>query len=417
MTIAKIKVNLLNLSKEVWPRITIFALLAALTAVGAMIVRHYFPLESHTDKISVETVSNILNILASSMLAVTTFSLTTMVTAYGAATSVSPRATKLVMQDNTTKNVLSTFLGSFIFSLVGLILINLGLYEGNGRFILFIMTLAVIALIVITLIRWIDRLGKLGRVGETIKMVEDTAEEAMKKRAAKPYLGGRPLVDKSLAEAAPYSIKAGKYGYIQYFEAKELSSLAEKNDLEIFILLLPGTYVAPSTELMRYKSNRPFDQPDKLAEAIIVGDEREYEQDPRFGLCVLAEIGDKALPPAVNDSGTIIDVIGRLVRVLDIMVSGREGTDPEIEYPRLWIPPIDVGDLFEDCFNSLTRDGAGLYEVQCRLQKAFRALYQTDDSEFRRWAKNYSLKALARAEKSGNYLPEEITELRRLSLK
>ncbi len=42
--------------------------------------------ESVSVKVGAEAVDNILNILASSMLAVTTFSLSIMVTAYGSAT-------------------------------------------------------------------------------------------------------------------------------------------------------------------------------------------------------------------------------------------------------------------------------------------------------------------------------------------
>lgn len=66
-------------------------------------------------KVGAEAVDNILNILASSMLAVTTFSLSIMVTAYGSATTnVTPRATRLVVEDVTTQNVLATFIGSFL---------------------------------------------------------------------------------------------------------------------------------------------------------------------------------------------------------------------------------------------------------------------------------------------------------------
>ncbi|HIA0041491.1 TPA: DUF2254 family protein, partial [Escherichia coli] len=104
--------------------------------------------ESVSVKVGAEAVDNILNILASSMLAVTTFSLSIMVTAYGSATTnVTPRATRLVVEDVTTQNVLATFIGSFLFSLVGIIALNMGAYGERGRVILFIVTLVVIALI------------------------------------------------------------------------------------------------------------------------------------------------------------------------------------------------------------------------------------------------------------------------------
>ena len=83
------------------------------------------------------------------MLAVTTFSLSTMVSAYSAATSnVTPRATKLIMEDTTTQTVLSTFVGSFLFSLVGIIALSTGALRRPGRVVLFAVTILVIVAIV-----------------------------------------------------------------------------------------------------------------------------------------------------------------------------------------------------------------------------------------------------------------------------
>ncbi len=129
---------------------------------------------------SADAVDKILGIIASSMLAVTIFSLSTMVAAYGAAsTGVTPRATTLVMEDTTTHNALATFIGSFLFSLVGLIALSTGVYGDQGRVLLFAVTIAVVILIVYTLLRWIDHLSRLGRVGETIDRVERAAIEAI----------------------------------------------------------------------------------------------------------------------------------------------------------------------------------------------------------------------------------------------
>ena len=126
------------------------------------------------------------------MLAVTVFSVSTMVAAYGAATSnVTPRATKLLMEDNTSQNVLGTFIGAFLFSLVGIIALSTGLYGSQGRAILLVVTVGLIALIAVTILRWIDYLSRFGRLGETIQRVEEATWKAMKTRLAHPYLGGQ----------------------------------------------------------------------------------------------------------------------------------------------------------------------------------------------------------------------------------
>lgn len=114
------------------------------------------------------------------MLAVTTFSLSVMTSAYSAATSnVTPRAIKLLIEDRLTQNVLSSFIGSFLFSIVGIVVLKTGAYGDSGRFALFIVTIAVIALVVVSLLRWIDHLTRLGRVGETTERVEEAIQRAI----------------------------------------------------------------------------------------------------------------------------------------------------------------------------------------------------------------------------------------------
>ena len=68
------------------------------------------------------SVNSLLNIIASSMLAVTTFSMSIIVGAYGSATSsATPRATSLPAADRVAQNAVLVFIGSFLSSIVGVI--------------------------------------------------------------------------------------------------------------------------------------------------------------------------------------------------------------------------------------------------------------------------------------------------------
>jgi uncharacterized membrane protein len=155
--------------------------------------KQYIP-EDLSARVGADAVDNILGIIASSMLAATTFSLNIMVTAYGSATSdVTPRATPHLVEDTTTQNVLATFIGSFLFILVGIIALSTGLYGKSGRVVMFAVTIGVVVLIVYTLLRWIDHLARLGRLSETTDRVEVAAIEALTERFRRPYLGGSPL--------------------------------------------------------------------------------------------------------------------------------------------------------------------------------------------------------------------------------
>lgn len=185
--------------RKLWFRAALFALAAVISALASIVFKSAIP-PSVSVKVGADAVDNILNILASSMLAVTTFSLSTMVTAFGSATThVTPRATKLVVEDSTTQNVLATFIGSFLFSLVGIIALNMGAYGEQGRVILFAVTLVVIALILVTLLRWIHHLTSLGSVDETTSRVERVALDVLARvlnlLVSAPGPGGKAIVN------------------------------------------------------------------------------------------------------------------------------------------------------------------------------------------------------------------------------
>jgi uncharacterized membrane protein len=170
---------LTRLTRQLWFRATLIGALGIAAASLAALTEHLLPWDLPTT-IGADSVDGILNIIASSMLAVTTFSLSVMTSAYSAATSnVTPRAIKLLIEDRLTQNVLSSFIGSFLFSIVGIVVLKTGAYGDSGRFVLFIVTIAVIALVVVSLLRWIDRLTRLGRVGETTERVEEAIQRAI----------------------------------------------------------------------------------------------------------------------------------------------------------------------------------------------------------------------------------------------
>lgn len=386
----KTRLLFLKANKTLWVKATYFALLAVITALASAYLGDHVPFDL-SEGVGAKSVDTILNILASSMLAVTTFSLTTVVSAYMAATTnVTPRATKLLMEDSTAHNALSTFIGSFVFSLIAIIFLNSGFYNEKGKVLLFFVTLVVIAIILATLIRWIGHLSKLGRVGETSRQVEETTRRALRERAQKPWLGGNPFSGDpaDIPEPAAGVFYSGT-GYVQYIDLDKLNKLAGEQDAGLYLTQLPGSFVSPYKPLLFANRQVSHQWRQKLLGAFVVGDERNFEQDPRFGLCVLAEIASRALSAAINDHGTAIDIIGRGERLL--MEYAREKRDKKTVYPRLWIPPLTVADLFSDFFAPLLPEAAPR-EVRIRLMKAFASLHCVNNEQFRQQARIYSRK-------------------------
>ena len=387
---------LLRLSRRLWFRAALISLLAVAAALVSLLISPYLP-DGLSAKIGADAVDSILSIIATSMLTVTTFSLSTAVSAYGAATSnVTPRATKLLIEDTTTQNVLATFVGSFLYSLVAIITLSMGAYGERGRVVLFAVTILVILLIVVTLLRWIDYLLKLGRVGETTEAVEDAAASAMRARHLHPYLGGSRLRETDGAIPQDTAAVFSKHiGYVQHVDLGAIASCAKSAGGQVFLRALPGTFVNRYRPIALCAG---FGEASELAvvrDAFSISAERSFDQDPRFGISVLAEIASRALSPAVNDAGTAIDVISRAVRVMTIWTEEVEREEPI--YPEVHVPELTVNDLFYDFFSPIARDGAGNAEVQIRLQKAFAALIRTGDQRFVDNARRHSALALKRA--------------------
>ncbi|XUY29304.1 DUF2254 domain-containing protein [Agrobacterium sp. rho-8.1] len=391
-----------KVARRIWFRATLFSILAVVTALIAIVISPYIPSDLPA-KIGADAVDNILGIIASSMLTVTTFSLSTMVSAYSAATSnVTPRATKLVMEDSTTQNVLATFVGSFLFSLVGIIALSTGAYGDRGRLVLFIVTIAVIVLIVVTLLRWIDHLSRLGRVTETTERVEAVTIDAMRARHQSPYLGGNRMEGEKTIPVSSIDVFIDRIGYIQHLDTGALSKIAAKTKSRIFVRAIPGQLIDPTRPVASVDGVRKADSEQTLADikaSFSVEDTRSFDQDPRFGASVLAEIASRALSPAINDPGTAIDVIARSLRALAVWNEPLETSKPgAILFANVYVPTISLDDIFDDLFTPIARDGAAIVEVGLRLQKTFGVLARLGAPGFRNNAIRHSKEALARAE-------------------
>lgn len=391
---------LMQLARKLWLSTTAYALLGVVTAALAITAQDVLPW--NLPGFGASSVDSLLNIIASSMLAVTIFSLSAMTAAYSAATSnVTPRATSLLIEDRVSHRVLSTFVGSFVFAIVSIILLRTEAYGPNGRTVLFCVTVAVVILIVVSLLRWIDHITQLGRVGETTHRVEEATRKAMQVRLVSPYLGGVPLQPAD-AHVPPDAtvIAAGQIGYLQYIDMSALSELAEAQDCRIYVLCNPGAFVSVDTPLAWLRCNATGDEAISVQElaqnAFVIKDVRTFDQDPRFGLAVMSEIGSRALSPATNDPGTALDVIGRNTRLLAFWAEGLEAEEPA--HPCIHVAPLAVADLFEDAFMLMARDGAGLIEVQLRLQKCLHALSRLGSDDFRASARYHAELSRARAE-------------------
>lgn len=114
--------------KTVLNKLSVRAALSAFIALFASLCAVYLsPLvpDDLANLFGDTSVDSILRIMASSMLVVLTFSLSTMLSAYACANQVAPpRATELIIEDSSSFSAISILLGAFIYSIVSLIALS-----------------------------------------------------------------------------------------------------------------------------------------------------------------------------------------------------------------------------------------------------------------------------------------------------
>ncbi len=402
-----------RLTRALWFLPALFSIFAVLMVGASFFSTYFFPDGLDADQlpitVSADAVLSILTIIASSMLAVTVFSLSTLVNLLStASTSTSPRAVSLIVEDRTAQTSISVFIGAFLFSVVAIIGLSGEIYSISGRLILFIATLFVVLAVVWALIRWIGHISIVGRVGDTIDRVETATGQALSRVGPGGLFGCR---QDSLPRPADCFVRAGVIGFVQHFDRDALQKLAETNDLTVHVLARPGAYVDFDKPLAVIGGQAAEGCLAELREAFVLGHERTFEYDPGFGLTVLAEIAQRALSPAVNDPGTAIQVLTTQTRLLGRWATDRPGEDEGSTCDRVSIEPLVPAELLAQSFPALARDAGLSIDVTLAVLRGLRSLAEAAPAVFGTSAFELSRDIAARAEASMCF-PADINAVR-----
>ncbi len=401
-----------RLREQLWARP---AAMCGLSVAGVFFAKvpDRLGLASVTPDVSVESIETLLQVIAASMLVMAIFAVGSMVSAYASASNnATPRAFPLVIADDVSQNALTAFIGAFIFSIVALFALQNGYYDRAGRFALLLLTFLAFAVVILTFVWWVDRIARLGRLGATIDKVESATAAALRRRRRVPRLGASKVGPRDGRAAVIYS---ESIGYVQQVKVAALQAIAEKCEIQIEVAALPGTFASPAQPLAYVTANSVdlSDAGPEISAAFVIGRDRTFEDDPRFGLVVLAEIASRALSPGINDSGSAIGVIGSLVRLFVLWSEPVVNDESvELQFDRVAVPELSLEDMFDDAFTVIARDGAGAVEVNLRLQKAFEALASVASTETCKVSLHFARMSVARAEKALE-LPEDLEAVRK----
>ncbi|POY41898.1 DUF2254 domain-containing protein, partial [Avibacterium endocarditidis] len=282
-----------------------------------------------------------------------------------------PRATELVMGDNTTRLAISSFISAFVYAVIAKITLGMGYYNEAGRFVLFVGTICVLIYLITTLITWVSALSQLGLLNNTLEKIETASQQALNNYWQQPNMGAKSL-DKI---RFTYAIHAHKTGYLSHINMQNLQDFADKNECEIEIAIQPGKLVY--TDMPLAYVNKSIEEMVQLQENFIIENNRSYAQDPKFGLIVLSEVAQRALSQAVNDPGTAIKVISVLLRLLLDSKTEKQ----EVKYDRLAMLNLNEQELVLQPFTPICRDGSAMLEIHIKVQKALAVLRTQSDNQ------------------------------------
>ncbi len=396
-----------------------FAAVLAFAAkwVGSLWMAHRLP------DIQAQTIDDLLTVIASSMLAVATFSLGILVSALSSsATTATPRATELLMGDDDTRGVIGVFMASFTYAVVAKTALGVGYYDTPGRFVLFVSTLCVLTYVVFRLLLWVKTLSSLGRMSDTIARIERVSSSTLNAYVKQPRLGAAPPPHNSHTGTP---IRAENIGYLCHLNMSGLQEAAREANCTLHVHVRPGNFIGPDTVIATARQHKrpknsgedqntdsaPAPDAAVIRDCFVMGASRSYDQDPRFGVIVLSEVALRALSPAVNDPGTAIAVMAALTKLVveaDRAMVDREAQAKaakkdhsdagltDIEFDRLTLPELDIRTLIADGFAAIARDGASMMEVGVRLQKMLAIIARNGSAPLAQEARLQSRKAMER---------------------
>lgn len=378
--------TLINLARRLWVRSALF-MAAALFAAGlAWMIGPMMP-SWLGGLFGGDTGERLLSIMASSMLVVATFSIGTMVTAHqGAAGMATPRVAPLLFEESQALHAISTFIGTFVYSLVTLIALDTGLISPGGRALMFLVSLGVLLVVVITLVRWIDDIARLGQIHNTLGAIERATRNALTSDPQSLQRVGRPYDELPQGR----DVCAHSVGFVQTIDFEALDKAVGGTGLQLYLTARPGTFCHRARPLARLvgtagngealSASRGLDDAleRSIAVAFVIGPRRTMLQDPRYGFELMGEVGAKALSPGINDPGTAIDAMVSATRSIDYWHANRPDDPGPPRFGWLHANPLGFDDLVPDVFETLIRYGGGHASVMLRLYKSLEALAAID---------------------------------------
>ncbi len=331
-------------------------------------------------QISATSAQALLSAVASGMMAMTgvIFAMAFVTVQFGAI-AYSPRLVLWISRDRTMFHSLGMFAGTFTFSLFALAWVDRG-RTGNVPAVTSVIVAIsmIISLLLFSVL--IQRLGNL-QISNVLALIGDNGRKTIDEmfpRGIGEAPHARPEADPDVTSAGARIITyLGTPKAICNINSGVLRQLAEQAGCLIVVTCSVGDTLVLGIPILRLYGPSDHISEGSLLRAFDLQIERTFENDPKYALRLLVDIGIKALSPAINDPTTAVQTIDQLEDLLKRMEQ-RSLNVGEIRDAtgklRVLIPVPSWKDYVILAFEEISHYGADSIQVMRRLRSALNGL-------------------------------------------
>lgn len=264
-------------------------------------------------ELSIDSAIALYSSIASGMMALTgiVFSLTFLMVQFSA-TAYSPRLVMWIARDPVLSHALGVFSATFLYAIAALSWLD----RGNSRKVLFISAWTVTALLLASVgmfIALIQRVGLL-QINRMLLFIAQQGRKVIENLYGElvPSSGKSPVSSNIRALPTQVLLHRGRPQSLQEIDLKTLVQLAQQNDARIEVVVVVGDTVLEGMSLLHLFGGEGRIPETQLRNAFALGDERTFDQDPKYAMRLLVDIAIRALSPAINDPTTAVQALDQI---------------------------------------------------------------------------------------------------------
>jgi uncharacterized membrane protein len=330
---------------------------------------HIFP--GLVTPISVSAATAIYSAIASGMIALTgiVFSLTFVMIQFSAI-AYSPRLVMWIARDPVISHALGLFTATFLYSIAALVGVD---RNGSGK-VPFVSAWVVVGLLLASVVMFISLIQRI-RLLQVNRMLIFTADQGRRVittmyPSVKSLTTATESYDFHVLPRTQTLIHHGRPRSVQAVDIAALVNLAKVSGGVIEMIAAVGDTVVELTPFLQvFGAERPIDER-KLRDGIAIGEERTFEQDPKYAIRLLVDIAIKALSPAINDPTTAVQALDQIEDLLlrlgqrNLEIGTYRDSDGKL---RLVVPFPTWDDLIRLAFDEICAYGATSVQVMRRM--------------------------------------------------